>query len=121
LLSREQQKLATRKLFIQDRAKDNLQALKLQLSKLHSAIRQMTASQLTAAANSLKMLQQLIKYLSPATILKRGYALVYQEGKIVTGKDDLRAGSLIDILLSEATIHSIVKEIKTNNEEFPNL
>lgn len=58
----------------------------------------------------------LVKHLSPANVLKRGYSLLYQYGKIVTDPNSIQKGSEITTLLYNTEIISSVKDKKQNNE-----
>jgi exodeoxyribonuclease VII large subunit len=57
-----------------------------------------------------------VKHLSPQAVLKRGYALVYQQGKLVTTAEDLRTGANITTVLADASIGSTVTYINKNDE-----
>jgi exodeoxyribonuclease VII large subunit len=56
--------------------------------------------------------------MSPVNLLKKGFAIVYQKGKIVTNADKIKTGSDISVLLSDTELLSTVKEkIKKNGKE----
>jgi exodeoxyribonuclease VII large subunit len=73
-------------------------------------------TQFSNAKNRLQNYSQLIKHLSPASVLKRGFALVYQEGKLVTSANDIRVGLGITTLLSDATVGSTITFINKEHE-----
>jgi len=58
----------------------------------------------------------LIRHLSPTNVLKRGYSLIYQNGKIVTDPSKLQRGNEITNLLYDIEIISTVKDKKKSNE-----
>ena len=58
----------------------------------------------------------LIRHLSPTNVLKRGYSLIYQNGKIVTDPSKLQRGNEITNLLYDTEIISTVKDKKKSNE-----
>lgn len=59
---------------------------------------------------------QLVRHLSPESVLKRGYALVYQNGKLVTDPKKIDKGSEMSTLLAGTEIISTVKDKKKYNE-----
>jgi len=61
----------------------------------------------------------IIKIISPVNILKKGFALVYQNGKISRNADSIAVGKDITILLAETEITASVKsKINSNGTEF---
>lgn len=56
--------------------------------------------------------------MNPSNLLKKGFALVYQKGKIMTDPGRIRIGSDISVLLSDTELLSTVKDkIKKNGKE----
>jgi exodeoxyribonuclease VII large subunit len=53
-----------------------------------------------------------IKHLDPINILKKGYAIIKKDGKIVSNPSSIKTGDSIEVLLKENLIDSIVKENK---------
>ena len=50
----------------------------------------------------------LIKLMSPASILKRGFALVYQDGHIINNAESLQPGSHIKVVLQDASLEATI-------------
>jgi exodeoxyribonuclease VII large subunit len=55
------------------------------------------------------------RLMSPANILKRGFALVYQDGKVTASPGGITQGSNIQVLLSNAMINATVTEKNETN------
>jgi exodeoxyribonuclease VII large subunit len=51
-----------------------------------------------------------IKMMSPANILKKGFAIVKTDNRITSNPDDIKVGSDIEIILSDTKIRSTVKQ-----------
>lgn len=51
-----------------------------------------------------------IRHLDPANVLRRGYALLIRDGRIITRASQLQAGDTIQTQLADGTITSVVKE-----------
>ena len=81
-----------------------------------TVIRNASARQFSEARHRLENYTQLVKHLSPASVLKRGYALLYKDGQLVTGGETIQTGDTITTVLADATIGSIVTSINTNHE-----
>jgi len=56
-----------------------------------------------------------IKLMSPSNILKKGYALVKVDGKIISNADGIEKGSKVDILLSDTLLQTTVQQ-KTKHD-----
>lgn len=54
----------------------------------------------------------IMRMMSPESILKKGFALVYQEGKIISNPKKLKAGNRITVVLSKAELITEIKEKK---------
>ncbi|HEY4155703.1 MAG TPA: exodeoxyribonuclease VII large subunit [Puia sp.] len=63
--------------------------------------------------------RSIIKMMSPENILKKGFALVKQNDKIISHPDDIIIGKEVDIILSDTLIRSAVKQkIKYDGKDF---
>ncbi len=60
---------------------------------------------------------ELIKHLSPANVLRRGYSLIYQNGRIVKDPSTLHRGAEITNILYDTEIISTVKDKKKPDEQ----
>jgi exodeoxyribonuclease VII large subunit len=63
----------------------------------------------------------IIKLMSPETILKKGFALVKVDGKIISNPSQLNTGSNFDVILGKQQIHSTVQSKTPYNENDINL
>jgi exodeoxyribonuclease VII large subunit len=54
----------------------------------------------------------LLDILSPLSALKRGYAIIRQDGNVLTAAKGLRAGSYISTEFKDGEVTSLVKEVK---------
>ncbi len=52
--------------------------------------------------------ETIFKLVSPANILKRGFALVYHNGNITTNPENINPGSDIKVLLSDTELNATV-------------
>ncbi|MFK8161360.1 MAG: exodeoxyribonuclease VII large subunit [Lewinella sp.] len=73
------------------------------LDRLAGELTQLPGRILTAANDQLSHYEQLLAALRPETTLARGYALVSQEGRLVTSPDDLVEGE-VDVRLKEGKV-----------------
>lgn len=62
-----------------------------------------------------------IKLMSPDNILKKGFALVKVDGKIISNPSQLKTGSNFDVILAKQQIHSTVQSKTPYNENDINL
>jgi exodeoxyribonuclease VII large subunit len=50
----------------------------------------------------------LFKLMSPANILKRGFAMIYQDGKVISNATSLQPGSHIKVVLHDASLEATI-------------
>jgi exodeoxyribonuclease VII large subunit len=56
--------------------------------------------------------------MSPQNVMKRGYSITQINGKAITGIDHLQSGDILNTIIYEGNITSIVKSIqKTEDHE----
>lgn len=61
----------------------------------------------------------LFKMMSPETLLKKGFALIYHKGRITTDPETISAGDEITVRLADTELHTIVKtKNQSNGTEF---
>ena len=89
---------------------------KFNLNKYIYTIKSSAVHLLDVKQYNLNYYIQLIRHLSPANVLKRGYSLIYQNGKIVKDPSTIQRGSEITNLLYDTEIISTVKDKKKSNE-----
>jgi exodeoxyribonuclease VII large subunit len=97
-------------------AKDVVHGQVLKLSELTAIIKESSARLLGNAKNLLINYTQLVRHLSPETVLKRGYALVFQEGKIITDVKKIKQGTGISTVMATGEIQSTVTAVNKNDE-----
>lgn len=61
--------------------------------------------------------EALCRVLSPLNLLKKGFALVYHEGRILTGTDALKAGDQITVRLGTGALEATVNTKKQTDED----
>ena len=64
---------------------------------------------ITSEHHRLEMLEEKVKTLDPALLLKRGYSITLKDGKAVRDPKALQQGDEIETRLANGTIHSTVK------------
>jgi exodeoxyribonuclease VII large subunit len=138
-LGKNQLILSQLKAVLSDKSKDILHSQKLYLDSNRISIKEMATQQISAASQELQQHQfilqrsaltllssgrqrldhyrQLVKHLSPESVLKRGYALVYRQGKLVTDVAALKAGEEITTLLATGSIQSTIKDISIHEQD----
>ncbi len=92
-------------------AKDVMHHQLLKLSQISATVKDSAGRMLTNAKNTLLSYTQLVKHLSPETILKRGYALVYHNGKIVTDAGKLAKGDHITTVMATADLQATITKV----------
>lgn len=78
-------------------------------------------------SNSLKMLQlnsgylnhhiSVVKMMQPENLLKKGFALIQQNNKIVSGIKQISADAPLTIMMQDGTIETTIKKIQPANEK----
>jgi exodeoxyribonuclease VII large subunit len=92
-------------------AKDLLHQQVLKLAQVSSTIKDASGRIISNSKNELNNYSQLVKHLSPETVLKRGYALVYYDGKIITDANKLKKGVAITTVMATGDIESTVTQV----------
>jgi exodeoxyribonuclease VII large subunit len=62
-----------------------------------------------------------IRLMSPANILKKGYAIVKVGGQVVSNANDIEKGTTVEVLFSDTTLYSTVQEKKRHHGTDNNL
>jgi exodeoxyribonuclease VII large subunit len=91
---------------------DHNQNFENEIVNLTSRIRQKAELLLNKATDHLIQMKRTLKAYNPETILKKGYAIVYIDGKIVSDVAVITENIEITTQLKEATILSTVSKIK---------
>lgn len=77
-------------------------------SDMGNAVERLVDNAKTHQKNAMNLLEAL----SPHAALKRGYAVVRAEAKIIRSATQVSVGQEIDILLSDGTLKSVIKEVQ---------
>lgn len=80
-------------------------------------IRTWSGVRLKTAGSTLKHIQSNIQLMSPDHILKKGYALVRANGKIITDHEQLKMNQTIEIITNKVTVDATINDIKDNTNE----
>lgn len=65
---------------------------------------------LALQSGSFSVQQAKLEGLNPLSVLNRGYAVVYKDGKIISSTADVKIGDVLKIRLSDGTVCSVVKQ-----------
>jgi exodeoxyribonuclease VII large subunit len=95
-------------------AKDLLHQQLLKLAQMSAIIKDASGRIIHNSKSQLNNYTQLVKHLSPETVLKRGYALVYHDGNIVTDANKLSKGVAITTVMATGDIQSTVTQVNPN-------
>lgn len=91
-------------------AKIALNNKKNDLKTSSTNLQQVTSAYLKGQHTKVENFGMSVRLMSPSNILKKGYAIIKVDGQVVSNADAIEKGSVIDILLSDSILHSIVKE-----------
>lgn len=117
ILHLQTQYLANTRSFIKEYAAVQLNDQRQLLEKQFYNIKHNADKLLTASGYKLQQHIQLIKLLSPDHVLKRGYALIYQNGKLITSGKNINKGSELTTVMADSIFKSVVSEINKKNNE----
>ena len=111
-----------------ERAGAQIDLRKAQIASFHPALRvkaeqdklcqlklrmlQLVSDRITREANMLAASKNALKLLSPYGVLSRGYALVMQEGRLVTSIQNIKPERALDVLMRDGSIHISAMEIE---------
>lgn len=90
-------------------ANQRLQPLSARLDRLTDAMRSITTNRIAHADTKLKGYDALIKALSPAATLSRGFSITRVNGVAITNKHEIKPGTILETELADGTITSISK------------
>lgn len=82
------------------------------LDELQRQIQVMTGHRLQLNRNKLTHLEQQLKSINPEAVLKRGYSIVFKDGKILKDTAGIKKDDDIQVKLRDGEIAATVKEIK---------
>jgi exodeoxyribonuclease VII large subunit len=98
-------------------AEKRLQDEKLNLYKIKFNLGCNAENLLKEEQFKLRHYQQSVNHLDPRNILKRGYAIVYRQGKAITGIEKLNIGDVIKTRLYGGEVESQITDIRQPNHE----
>ena len=79
------------------------------LSMLNSQFSILNSQLIMRHRHRLQLIEEKVKNLDPALMLKRGYSITMKDGKVVRDANQLKAGDEIETRLEKGTVKSIVK------------
>ena len=110
LLAKEKQHLLLTAQKALQRPQSIIQQQKSDLEYLKGSLKIFTSQYLRSRRLQLEDHQKTIKLLSPQNVLKRGYAVIRKNSKIVNGAGNIQEGEEIEIVVKDAILKSTVNE-----------
>ena len=108
ILYREGERLERVRTALDRSAAFNLQAQHLRTAAREEKLHALLQANLRLAASGLERQSALLEALRPESTLERGYAMVSQDGKLITDPDQLRSGE-VDVRLRRGRVRLIRK------------
>ena len=96
-------------------AEKRLQSEKMTLLKQKFNLQCHADNRLKEEQFKIRQVKQSVKHLDPQNVLKRGYAIVYEQGKAVTNVTGLRLGTTLTTRLFSGEIETIVTNINAES------
>lgn len=87
-----------------------------EISMLQNAIKILARQRLSTEENALKSVEQQVNLLHPNNVLKRGFSISYQNGKLVKDISSINENEELITLFYDGEVKSIIKAIKKNND-----
>ena len=97
---------------------DNNYGFENNLLRIKECILQLAEDTIDNAKDELKHYKQRVKNLNPTTILKKGFAVVYADDKIVTNPEKINPGTEIKKHLQTEIISSTVTQKEKNEKQY---
>jgi exodeoxyribonuclease VII large subunit len=97
---------------------DNNYGFENNLLRIKARILQLAEDTIDNAKDELKHYKQRVKNLNPTTILKKGFAIVYADDKIVVDPQSITTGTEIKMHLQQEIIISTVTKKAKNEKEY---
>ena len=92
-------------------AQNQVKASNDELVLLRRDLHRDAQDRLKLAQSQLENTQQLLTALNPEAVLRRGYAIVRQNGKAVRATDQLSSGAIVETQLSKGSFTAQVKDV----------
>ncbi|HUH19828.1 exodeoxyribonuclease VII large subunit [Albibacterium sp.] len=87
-----------------------------EITMLKNAIKILARQHLSIEENALKSIEQQINLLHPNNVLRRGFSISYQNGKLVKDIGSINEDEELITLFYDGEVKSIIKAIKKNND-----
>jgi len=104
------QQLKSAQQTLQKDLKARLAAIKTEVNQQRKDLQRLMIEQLELGQQHVKSQRQLLRALSPEAILKRGYAVVRQQGKVVRSRRQLAPGAIVEVQVTDGRFNATVKE-----------
>lgn len=88
-----------------------------EINAMAATLKRASLSNLKTHNSHLENFRTTVKLMSPSNILKKGYAMVKVDGKIVSNAEHIEKGTTIEVVLSETNIRSTVIDITANGTD----
>ena len=102
---------------IADRSGSLLNGHRKQLERTAETLQLTTLQFLKGQENKLENYLAQIRLMSPSRLLKKGFAMIKQRGKIIKNGNDLAQGDEIEITLADQEIKANITQIETNESK----
>jgi exodeoxyribonuclease VII large subunit len=112
-LAEEQRKLTAYRARVPSAVMRRLAGARLSLQRLEQALSGGLRTAISLHRHRLELLEQRLVDASPEKMLARGYSLTLRQGKVVKKAGELQAGTVIETVLAEGRIKSVVQERNT--------
>ncbi|MCU7550448.1 exodeoxyribonuclease VII large subunit [Chitinophagaceae bacterium LB-8] len=90
-----------------------------ELSNLSTSIKTNSEKYLAGQNKSLDTFVSILRVMSPANILRKGFAIVFHDGKIITNGESIPDGSQIKIRFTDTVVESVTKnKTKPNDRDY---
>lgn len=121
LISRNYQALALNNTRTINNAKNIISSHNDVLIAARLSIIDMARSMLMVNQKSLEHLTSLVRIARPDNIIKRGFAMIKSDGKIVSSSAGIEAGAKIDIVMTDGILNAVVNQKTKNNGSESNI
>lgn len=91
-----------------------LQNRRSKLTQITTLLTTSTSRRLLQQRDYLTQQERLIQSLDPINTLKRGYSITLKNGRAVTTFESLQQGDVLETLLANGSVHSLVQNVKSH-------
>jgi exodeoxyribonuclease VII large subunit len=93
-----------------------LRSERSEVAMLHNSIKILAKQRLSIEENALKSVEQQVSLLHPNNVLKRGFSLNYQNGKLIKDINGIDEKEELITQFYDGEVRSIIKTVKKNND-----